>query len=357
MKLVAVIGANYGDEGKGLLTDYFCARLPDSLVVRFNGGAQAGHTVVTPDGQRHVFSHYGAGSFVGAKTWLSQYFIANPIIWDRESKKISHLYPQLSIHPDAPVTTPWDMLHNRALELDRGENRHGSCGLGIWETELRHREGVQTRVRDLFDPHFAQYVEHVKCYFRDRMSMGMSVMPGWDNPKLKADFLAACELFKRNVTVQDMPPAENIVFEGAQGLLLDEKNEENYPFVSGSRTGLNNVIAICNEQMLPTKELEPVYVTRSYLTRHGPGPLPTEDLKMSYPDETNHFNTWQRDLRFGRLDRDRLMDRIKLDAGKFIPSVAFTHLDQCPLPGEPGCYDCGQMYLASGPTRQTIRVG
>ena len=63
MRVKAIIGANYGDEGKGLATDYLTG--PDSLVVRFNGGAQAGHTVCTPSGQRHVFSHIGAGSFRG----------------------------------------------------------------------------------------------------------------------------------------------------------------------------------------------------------------------------------------------------------------------------------------------------
>lgn len=61
-----VIGANFGDEGKGLITDYFCHQLlvagHDVLNIRHNGGAQAAHNVVTPDGKQHVFSHFGAGS-------------------------------------------------------------------------------------------------------------------------------------------------------------------------------------------------------------------------------------------------------------------------------------------------------
>ena len=62
----AVIGANFGDEGKGLMTDLFC-RLGGSVInIRSNGGAQAGHTVCTRDGKRHVFSHIGSGSFAGA---------------------------------------------------------------------------------------------------------------------------------------------------------------------------------------------------------------------------------------------------------------------------------------------------
>ena len=80
----AVIGANFGDEGKGLMTDYFCSQNKKSLNIRFNGGAQAGHTVVTPDGKRHVFSHIGSGTFSGADTYLSEFFTLNPIMFMKE---------------------------------------------------------------------------------------------------------------------------------------------------------------------------------------------------------------------------------------------------------------------------------
>ncbi|NJN48156.1 MAG: adenylosuccinate synthetase [Candidatus Competibacteraceae bacterium] len=72
-----VIGSGFGDEGKGLATDFYAAHFgKDALVVRFNGGAQAGHTVVTPEGQRHIFSHIGSGSMVGAATYLSRFLYA-----------------------------------------------------------------------------------------------------------------------------------------------------------------------------------------------------------------------------------------------------------------------------------------
>lgn len=75
-QIKVVIGANFGDEGKGLMTDYFCNKLSADgsvLNIRHNGGAQAGHTVVTPDDKRHVFSHFGAGSFNShVATYLSE---------------------------------------------------------------------------------------------------------------------------------------------------------------------------------------------------------------------------------------------------------------------------------------------
>ena len=68
MKAFAIIGAAFGDEGKGLMTDYLASNHDGkALVVRFNGGAQAAHTVQTPSGQRHVFKHLGSGSFSGKR--------------------------------------------------------------------------------------------------------------------------------------------------------------------------------------------------------------------------------------------------------------------------------------------------
>ena len=67
MTAQVIIGANYGDEGKGLISDYLVDREQAKIVIRFNGGAQAGHTVVTLDGKRHVFKHFGSGTFQGIK--------------------------------------------------------------------------------------------------------------------------------------------------------------------------------------------------------------------------------------------------------------------------------------------------
>ena len=81
MVIKIVVGANFGDEGKGLMTDYFCRqsalRGEKCLVVLHNGGAQRGHTVVTPEEHRHVFHHFGSGTFAGADTYLSGDFIVS----------------------------------------------------------------------------------------------------------------------------------------------------------------------------------------------------------------------------------------------------------------------------------------
>lgn len=144
-----VIGANFGDEGKGLMTDCFCSKLSKNgsvLNIRFNGGAQAGHTVVVPaygNPKRHVFSHFGAGSFVrNTDTYLSGDFILNPMLFCKELDNLRRewwLQPKVYINHNCKITTPYDMLVNQIVERARGDQRHGSCGIGINETVLRYR--------------------------------------------------------------------------------------------------------------------------------------------------------------------------------------------------------------------------
>ena len=95
MVIKVVVGANFGDEGKGLMTDCFChqssVKGEKCLVVLHNGGAQRGHTVVTPEGGRHVFHHFGSGTFVGADTYLSEDFILNPMVFRQEWEELKTL--------------------------------------------------------------------------------------------------------------------------------------------------------------------------------------------------------------------------------------------------------------------------
>ena len=139
-KAYAVIGANFGDEGKGLMTDLFCRTGGSVINIRSNGGAQAGHTVCTSDGRRHVFSHIGSGSFAGADTYLSGYFILNPMLFSKEAAVLGKDTGNIFIDRHCIVTLPCDMLINQFVETARGKSRHGSCGVGIFETIVRNRD-------------------------------------------------------------------------------------------------------------------------------------------------------------------------------------------------------------------------
>ena len=149
-----VIGANFGDEGKGLMTDFFAREYMNKygkcLVSCTNGGSQKGHTVISEDGDRHVFHHFGSGNFVGADTYLTRFFIVNPIIFNREYDELLEKKALTKTYVDkrCRVTLPTDMMLNQLVEERRGNGKHGSCGFGIFETICRSRELAIT-VEDL----------------------------------------------------------------------------------------------------------------------------------------------------------------------------------------------------------------
>ncbi len=349
MRATAVIGANFGDEGKGLMTDYFSTN--ETLVVRYNGGAQAGHTVVTPEKKRHVFSHFGSGSFAGATTFLSKYFICNPMLWKKELKTLSDLgvNPKLMFDPEAYLTLPYDMLINQEAERAKGDKRHGSCGYGINETVRRcllvpissntcigpiatNRSSKKIRYEHIRDTICKTRIEELG------LKPNKDFLELFNSDVLLERFLDVLEEFLS--TNEAMQPSEaitesgcsNVVFEGAQGLLLDEEHEF-FPHVTRSKTGLKNVLDLCKEMNI--SNIDAVYVTRAYMTRHGRGPFPTETPGLSYVDKTNVSNEFQESLRFGILDVDLLSMSIDNDMQEeqktnisVNPQLAITHVDQ-----------------------------
>lgn len=322
MKAHAVIGANFGDEGKGIVTDYLCSQ-GAGIVVRFNGGCNAGHTVVTPERERHIFRHVGSGTFLGIPTYLSQFFICNPILFFEERKQLIDLgfHPEIYAHPDCLVTTFADMMINQAKEDKRDAKRHGSCGVGLHETQARSSvPELRITISDLWNHSNqleSQLVEICTKYAKYRT--GIEIEQDYI-PK----FIECCNHFAECVEPLGMGQCQDPVFEGAQGLQLDQDNKEFFPHVTHSKTGMHNVRILC--QQAGIKDVEIYYVSRTYLTRHGHGPLPGEDGNLSYQDDTNRPTRYQGALRFAPLDT-RLRERCAKDAGGPYKLV-LTHCDQ-----------------------------
>ena len=137
MTVEAVIGANYGDEGKGLFTEYLCRSRPSPIVVLSNGGSQRGHTVNNVEkGIRHVFHHFGSGTLLGVPSVYSKTFLLNPIKYIEEKRELEKvgIKPIAFRAPSCLLQMPSDMFTNQTLEKARGQSKHGSCGWGIWET-------------------------------------------------------------------------------------------------------------------------------------------------------------------------------------------------------------------------------
>lgn len=348
MKARVVIGAGFGDEGKGKLVDFLCGEGAD-LCVRFNGGAQAGHTVDSPIG-RHVFGHLGSGTFTGVPTYLSEHFIVNPRAFIRELAEVNAIAPLLSpkvyVSPQAIVTTPLDVLANQAQETLRGNQKHGSCGMGIFQTIERHKE-ASLYVGDALGSTFTldKKVSRAFDVAIQRMTKEQREL-AWvkkvveNRARIFEVFTYELRNFANTAKVSDavLSQAKLPVFEGAQGLLLDQNNLDFFPHLTPSNTGLKNVIELLGLER--PESIEVTYVIRSYLTRHGSGPLPHERHVVAHVDQTNVENEWQGQLRQAPLNLDLVLKAIKDDLSHVkdlrhlcpvFRNLAITHTDVLPM--------------------------
>lgn len=383
MVIKVVVGANFGDEGKGLMTDYFChqSSVKDEkcLVVLHNGGAQRGHTVVTPEGGRHVFHHFGSGTFTGADTYLSEDFILNPMVFRQEWEELKSLgiIPKIYANPSCIITTPFDMILNQIKEEKRSEKRHGSCGMGIFETINRYccNFNVETWVRDNKKQNI-HYLRRIRndYFLRIIENNDLNLSNEWSeivfSDSLIERFAEDLRFMALNIKILNFSDREVfekydcLVFEGGQGLLLDQNNKDYFPHLTPSNTGIKNPLEIISN-MCYKSDIEVCYVTRTYLTRHGAGRLDGEcdkvEINPDMKDLTNVPNPHQGTLRYAKLDEKSLEERILSD---FAPareygaklSLAVTHVNE---------YDYGfssrfkenfdSIYFSDGEMRELVR--
>lgn len=374
-----VIGANFGDEGKGQMTEYFAEKARKKgnscIVVCHNGSAQKGHTVVEKDGTRHVFHHFGAGAGADAETYFSKDFYVSPIFFRKEYEELERKGYNLKVYvdPDCRVVLPSDIMINQEIENLRNKNRHGSCGYGFFEAVTRSkREEYLVKVEDLLDlDNCLKKIKRVSSeYVPERCKeLGMKELrEEFLSLILDEDILSSYQSdlqFFLDHTVRRGPDLllsyDTVIFESSQGLLLDEDNMEYFPHLTPSHTGLHNPYLIL-EDLGVNCPVEVCYVTRTYLTRHGAGRLDGEcDKKEINPDmvdQTNVPNPFQGTLRYAKLDVDQLYERIEKDfsitrcKGNYYYTIARTHENEY--------YEKDMQYMIAkyssyGPTKEDIR--
>lgn len=336
-----IVGANYGDEGKGLATAYFAHIAQQSgqkaLNILYNGGPQRGHTVESDD-YRHVFHHFGAGTACGIHTYFDKDFMVNPMFFVGEYCDLCEhpdnpLRPVSFVHPDCRVTTPYDMFINQIVEIHRAGSKHGSCGFGIWETQKRyenHHSLTYSQLISLPDDKIRSYLDDIRTHYlphrlnlygityadipqeyrellSDEMSEGLNTHYIQDLHSMAS--VCPCKRFSELVDEYT-----TFLYEGGQGLALDAENAPMKPWVTASRTGSGIPVQRVSEYV---GEVEVVYVTRTYLTRHGAGPFPTECHREEIPhaevDKTNSTNKWQDSFRYGKFDWEEVWERVRKD--------------------------------------------
>ncbi|MFJ6196763.1 adenylosuccinate synthetase [Micromonospora sp. NPDC092111] len=325
-----VVDLGYGDAGKGTVVDWLCATRPVHTVVRFNGGAQAAHNVVLPDGRHHTFAQFGAGTFrPGVRTHLARQVVVDPLALAAEANHLASVgvldaLDRLTVDGEALLATPYHRAANRAREIARGADRHGSCGLGVGEAVaygLTHPD-VAPRVADCRTP---EVLRRRLTALRDRLTAELGPL---DAPPV-ADCLPAFTGFADRVSIVDRSYLAGVlrtgtcVFEGAQGVLLDEWHGF-HPYTTWSTTTFANADALLAEAGL-AGQARRLGVLRTVTTRHGPGPLVTEDPALRLADPRNPTNPWQGSFRFGHFDA--VAHRYALDVAGGVDGLALTHLD------------------------------
>ena len=333
-----VVDLSYGDAGKGTVVDWLCSPHgragtpgPIHAVVRFNGGAQAAHHVVTGDGRAHAFAQFGSGTFWGIRTHLSRFMLVEPLALAAEADALASLgvaapLDLVTVDRRALLTTPYHRAANRAREIARGADRHGSCGVGIGESmsyAIDH-PGDAPVVGDAESPG----VLRAKLgRLRDRLAdeLGPLEAPPVD------DVVTAYRAFAGRVALVDevalarFLQAGPVVFEGAQGVLLDEWRGF-HPYTTWSTTTLDNADALLAESGW-TEGAQRLGVVRTYTTRHGAGPFVTEDpaLTADLPDRHNRLNAWQGQFRVGHFDA--VAHRYAIEVAGGVDGLVLTHLD------------------------------
>ncbi len=356
-KATIVVDLGFGDAGKGTTVDYLARHGGISAVVRFNGGAQARHFVVTPDGRTHGFSQFGSGTFVpGVETFLSRFALVDPLELVKEAESLTALgcrnpLLRMAIDENAMVVTPMHRMINRLREIVRGADKHGSCGMGIGEamaSSIQYPTHT-IHVRDLRDKGRLEELLHTQRILFAAISK--NIMP-IDQQIRSMDDEAAVLHYPRSVTqaaqlmhdiakevrivpsthLKELAQRGSLIFEGAQGVLLDEWRGF-HPHTTWSTTTPHNAETLLQE-IGYDGEVQKLGVMRAYHTRHGAGPFPTETPALAeyFVDRCNGTHQWQGGFRVGWLDLVLLRYALEVSGG--VGALVVTHLDQYDaLPG------------------------
>lgn len=330
---IVVVDLGFGDAGKGTMVDALARKHDAKMVVRFNGGAQAAHNVVLSDGRHHTFSQFGSAMLIpGVQTVLSRFMFVDPLAMEREAEvlaskcRVHDAFARTVVDGRALVITRYAFAMNRLREYARGSGRHGSCGIGVGETAAYaanpHHEPLQ--VQDLISGIVVETkLEVQRIFFKCALAEIYEKPP--EDPGMRklydlffsrlSSSTHASELtragFRMNVRrhlsenagLTDIAAHKGtVIFEGAQGVLIDEWHGF-HPYTTWSTCTDRNAMTLLDECGYPGN-VKKFGVLRAYTVRHGVGPFPSQDA--SYVDGLaewhNVYNPWQQNMRAGYFD-------------------------------------------------------
>ncbi|MFP3883663.1 MAG: adenylosuccinate synthase [Actinomycetota bacterium] len=280
MTATIVLGAQWGDEGKGRVVDYFAENA--DYVVRFQGGNNAGHTIVVGE-QKLALSLIPSGiHYPDCTPVIASGTVIDPAVLLAEMEMLSerNLDPtRVRLSSNAHLIMPYHRKLDAVIERYLGKNQIGTTkkGIGPAYTDKYSRSGI--RVQDLFDPKiFAKKVETAleeKNRILPRVYNTLPMEPG----EIIEEYLGYAEQLRPHVTDtalllnKAIKDGKEVLFEGAQGTLLDI-DHGTYPFVTSSNATAGG--AVVGSGVGPKAIDEVVGVAKAYISRVGTGPFPTE---------------------------------------------------------------------------------
>jgi adenylosuccinate synthase len=332
MTNVTIIGAQWGDEGKGKVVDWLASRA--DIVVRFQGGHNAGHTLVVGD-QTYKLSLLPSGLVRGKLGIIGNGVVVDPVALlaeiDRVAAQGLHVTPEtLRIADNATLILPLHAAVDSARETARGDRRIGTTGRGIgpaYEDKVARRA---IRICDLAEPGtLSTKIDELLLHHNTLLS-GLGA-PVFEKEALMASLIAlapkllpfAEPVWERLATAKRA--GERILFEGAQAVMLDV-DHGTYPFVTSSNTVAGT--AASGSGVGPGAVGRVIGIAKAYCTRVGAGPFPTElhnETGRLLGERGHEFGTVTgRKRRCGWFDAALVRQAVKVGG---IDSLALTKLD------------------------------
>jgi adenylosuccinate synthase len=280
-RFVIVIGTQWGDEGKGKVVDLLMDRA--AAVARFQGGHNAGHTLVI-DGEKTILSLIPSGILRdNARCYIANGVVLSlPALFKESQMLIDRgvpVFERLSISPGCPLILPSHVALDQARELKRGVNKIGTTGRGIGPAYEDKAARRAVRVADLFNPsRFGEQLAEV-LEFHNFVLTKYFDQPAVDVTETRDSLLAQAEKLKPLIVdvteelYELRTKGANVLFEGAQGAMLDI-DHGTYPYVTSSNTTAGG--ASTGTGLGPSNFDHVLGIVKAYATRVGAGPFPSE---------------------------------------------------------------------------------
>lgn len=343
-------GMQFGDEGKGSFVDYLTHEKDIDCVVRYNGGSQASHTVITPSAVLHKFSQLGSGMFLEkCHTYLTENMVINldnllvemEVFSRKTGISIPELMDRIHIHENCFVVTPYHKLINKLREFSKGSNRRGTVGTGVSEVKyllseskcFPYEQSLGLQIKDIFNPYSnnqtIRRLEALQNYVSTFYQNNKDVI--WQNvpkemqealnleiafllqPKafltLALDYVIKFKQASRDVnfikciySTYELTLRKNCVsaiFEGSQGLLIDVTYG-----IKPNTTFLDTTNHFALDISYYRDNINKIGIAKAFNSRHGLGIFPTESsyLSRKLSDENQEESFWNGKIRFGWFD-------------------------------------------------------